>query len=105
METKLFYKYENKSDGKNNFVMKEKALHYANRNCFNSPEEATKHYKNAYKIALKKYNNIMDGLRKLKEINGDFSFEYFMNGDTHGIYEDGLYISIEVDGYNFEFEQ
>jgi len=105
MEKKKYYKYEHKSEDSSDFILKEKLLYGANRNCFTSKEEAKTHFDEANKIALVKYENIMDGINKLKESLGDFSYEYFMCGDTHGIYADGMYIQFEVNGYDFNFPQ
>ena len=66
-------------------------LYGANKNCFISKEEAKTHFEEANKIALEKYENIIDGINKLKESLGDFSYDYFMCGDTYGIYSDGIY--------------
>lgn len=103
MEKKKYYRYENEND--NNFILKEKLLYGANRNCFISKEEAKTHFEKANKIALVKYENIMNGINELKELLGDFSYDYFMCGDTHGIYSDGMYIQFEVNGYEFKFPQ
>ena len=101
----LFYRYENKTTGKNNFAITEKMLYGANKNCFLTKEEATTHFEESYKIALDRYEKIIDGMEKLKESIGDFSYSYFLDGDTHGIYEDGLYIEISVNDYDFHFPQ
>lgn len=104
-EKVLFYRYENKSTGENNFVITERMLYSANRNCFLTKEEANTHFEESYKTALGRYEKIVDGMKKLKESLGDFSYSYFFHGDTHGIYEDGLYIEISVNGYDFQFSQ
>lgn len=105
MEKKKYYKYENETPGDNNFILKEKLLYGAGKNCFPSEEEAKTHFEKANEIALAKYENIMNGINELKKSLGDFSYEYFMCGDTHGIYSDGMYISFEVNGYEFNFPQ
>jgi hypothetical protein len=105
LEKKIYYRFENKSEGSNNFVLKEKLLYGANRNCFKTKEEAKTHFEEANKIAQEKYEKIMDGIHKLKESLGDFSYDYFVRGDTHGIDADGMYITFEVNGYEFEFPQ
>lgn len=104
-EKVLFYRYENKTIGKNNFAIAEKMLYAANRNCFLTKEDATAHFEESYKIALDRYEKIIDGMKKLKESLGDFSYSYFFDGDTQVIYEDGLYIEINVNGYDFQFPQ
>ncbi|MDF2879543.1 MAG: hypothetical protein K0R54_100 [Clostridiaceae bacterium] len=105
MEKKKYYRFENESEDSNNFILKEKLLYGANRNCFISKEEAKTHFEDANKIALEKYKNIMNGINKLKESLGDFSYDYFMCGDTYGIESDGMYIHFEVNGYDFQFPQ
>ena len=104
-EKELYYRYEHKTENSDTFVLKEKMLYGAGLNCFKNKEDATKHFKNAEEIAQEKYSKIMDGIEKLKDLVGDFSYNYFMSGDTYGIEEDGLYISFEVNGYNFTFSQ
>lgn len=86
-------------------IIQELLLNRAYRNCFLSKEEAVSHFEMAEKIALEKYNNILDGMNKLKESLGNFYFDYYMEGDAYGIYESGLYIAFEVNGYSFEFLQ
>lgn len=105
LDKKLFYRYENKSTGRNNFKIAEKLLYGAHKNCFLSQEDATAHFEESYNIALNRYEKILEGMEKLKESIGDFSYEYFFHGDTHGIYEDGLYIGIRVNDYDFQFPQ
>lgn len=104
-EKMLFYRYESKTTGNNDFSITEKMLYAANRNCFLTKEEATTHFEESYKTALERYEKIIDGIEKLKESLGDFSYDYFFLGDTHGIYEDGLYIEIIVNDYVFQFTQ
>lgn len=104
-EKTLFYKYENKATGRNKFTIAEKMLYGANINCFTTKEAATSHFEKSYKVALDRYEKIIDGMQKLKESLGDFSYDYFFHGDTHGIYEDGLYIEISVNDYDFQFSQ
>mgnify|MGYP001003740391 FL=1 len=102
-EKLLFYRYENDAIGKNEFSIKEKKTF--DKNWFLTKEEATAHFEEAYKIALDRYEKIIEGIEKLKETLGDFSYEYFLLGDTNGIYDDGLFIEIVVNGYEFEFPQ
>lgn len=104
-EKKLFYRYESKTTGKNDFAIVEKMLYGAHRNCFLTKEEATTHFEDSYKTALDRYEKIIEGIEKLKESLGDFSYSYFFHGDTHGIYEDGMYIEISVNDYDFQFPQ
>lgn len=104
-EKKVFYRYERKTFGRNDFRIQENMLYVAHINCFVTKEEATDHYEASYKIASEKYEKIIQGIQKLKETLGDFSYEYFIEGDTHGIYEEGLYMEIMVNGYSFQFSQ
>jgi len=104
-EKKTYYKYENQSNGENNFMLKEIQLYGAGRNCFISREEAEAHFNKAYETALDKYNHIVEGLGKLKDTLGRFSYEYFIEGDTYGIYNEGAYIEFDIDDYTFKFKQ
>lgn len=99
-----YYRFEQESPD-TNFVLKEKLLYGAGVNCFLTRDEAWVHFEEANKIAQKKYESIMEGIDNLKNSLGNFSYEYFMHGDTYGIYEDGLYIQFEVNGYDFMFLQ
>lgn len=104
-EKKKYYRYENESDGSNEFVLKERMLYSGYRNCFLTKEEAKEHFDEAYKIALDKYEKIMEGIRELRNTLGYFSYDYYINGDTYGIYSEGMYLEFEVNGYNFKFLQ
>lgn len=101
----LFYRYENDTIGKNEFSIKERMFYAANKNCFLTKEEATAHFEESHKIALDRYEKVLWGIKKLKESLWDFSYNYFFLGDTYGIYDDGLYIEINVNGYDFQFPQ
>lgn len=104
-EKKKFYHYVNQSSGKNNFECKEIMLYAAWVNCFPTKEKATAHFEEAYKIALEKYKQIKEGIQKIKDTVGNFSYTYFMEGDTHGIDDEGMYILITVNDYDFEFTE
>lgn len=102
MENKIYYRYVNKSeDGKNNFVLTEEKRPY--KNCFPTKEEATKHFKESEKIAIKKYNKIAKEIEKIKKIVGNFSYDcdIFVYDDT-GL-ETYIYMYIDVNGYDFKF--
>lgn len=103
MKKKLFYRYENESVDSNDFKLQEKLLYNAGRNCFILKEEADVHFTESHEIALKKYENIMNGIGKLKELLGYFRYDYFVLGDTYGIEQEGMYIEFEVNGYWFKF--
>ena len=60
-------------------------------------------YKKAYQVAADKHSQIMNAIEKIKEEIIDFRFDYYMEGDTYGIYEDGSYIGITVERYEFKF--
>lgn len=45
----------------------------------------------------------MNAIEKIKEEIIDFRFDYYMKGDTYGIYEEGSYIGIIVERYEFKF--
>lgn len=101
MEKSLYYKVEPKFDDDYKVVKKE--LYGKGVNCFSTEEEAVRHYKKAYQVAADKHSQIMNAIEKIKEEIIDFRFEYYMEGDTYGIYEDGSYIGITVERYEFKF--
>lgn len=105
IELKKYYRYEHKDDYSDKFVIVKKMLCGRGYNCFDTPEEATKHFKESEKIALEKYNKIIDGIQLLKELIGDFSIEVWANsyGDTGLDY--GALIKITINGYDFTFSQ
>lgn len=103
MEKKKYYRCV--PTKQRSYIIEELLLNGAHRNCFLSKEEAVRHFEMAEKIAIEKYNSIIDGINKLKESLGNFYFDYYMEGDTYGIYESGLFIAFEVNGYLFEFLQ
>lgn len=101
MERVLYYRVEPKFNNDYNVVKKE--LYRKGINCFLTENEAVNHYKKAYKIAEDKQIQIMNAIEKIKKEIIDFRFDYYMEGDTFGIYEDGAYLSINVEGYKFKF--
>lgn len=89
-----------------NYKIEELNLYGRNQNCFLSREEAEDDFLKSQEIALSKYSQILDGLETLREkLCVDFHFDYYMEGDTHGIYEEGGYIAFTINGYNFKFLQ
>lgn len=105
MEKKKYYRFENQSEDSNNFILKEKLLYGANKNCFKTKEEAIIHFEQAEKTALDKYEKIIIGINKLKEELGNFSYECDVWAlDDSGL-ETTMYIEFNVDGYNFRFNQ
>lgn len=103
MEKTLYYKVEPRFDGR--YKIKELKLYRKGVNCFPTKEDALKHYRKAYKTAVNKYNQVMDAIAKIKEEIVDFRFDYYTDGDTYGIFEEGSYIEIIVENYEFRFLQ
>jgi hypothetical protein len=103
LQYKTFYKAISKNTGSNDFKITKMELLGRGRNCFDTPEEAQKHFNRAAATAEEKFNKIMDGIQNLKENLGGFSIEYFIEGDLYGIEQEGKYIEFEIDGYSFEF--
>lgn len=57
------------------------------------------------KAAFEKAKPILDACEKELTavlVRHGCHINYYMEGDTHGIYEDYQYISIEIDGFTFE---
>lgn len=103
MEKKKYFRYEPNDNG--SFILKERMFYGANRNCFLTKEEATNHFEKAEKVALEKYEKIMNGINKLKEEVGDFSYDCDVHvHDDSGLYTI-MYIEFNVDGYDFRFNQ
>ena len=103
LQHKTFYKAISKTNGSNNFKVTKMELLGKGKNCFDTPEEAQKHFDFAYEKAYAKFDKIMEGIQKLKESLGGFSINYFIEGDLYGIEQEGQYIEFEIDGYSFEF--
>jgi len=103
MEKRIYYTYQNQQDGVNDFILKEVNRYWTN--CFATKEEATEHFNVSKKIAEDRYNKVVEGIRKLRDEIGHFDYDYFVNGDDQGIEQEGLYINIKVNGYDFEFLQ
>ena len=101
MEKSLYYKEEPKFD--NDYKIVKKELYSEGINCFPTKEEAIRHYKKAFQVAADKHSQIMNAIEKIKEEIIDFRFDYYMKGDTYGIYEEGSYIGIIVERYEFKF--
>lgn len=70
------------------------------QNRFSTEVEAKKDFERCYKIAKERLKIIQKELNKLKEVN-QFDISYFFFGDTHGIYDSGMYISIDIEYYTF----
>lgn len=103
MEKKKYYRCEPDDNG--TYKIKEKMLYSAGKNCFATKKEAIEHFKKAAKIALEKYKKIMDGIRKLEEKLGDFSYTCEAKAlDDTGL-ETTMYIEFYVDSYCFRFKQ
>lgn len=104
-ELKRYYVYEHKNNYSDKFVLNTINSKYRYKNYFDTPEEATKHFKESEKIALEKYNKIVDGIQSLKESIGDFSIEAWANSDDDTGLDYGTMIEISVNGYSFTFSQ
>ncbi|HPO11748.1 MAG TPA: hypothetical protein PLM63_04140 [bacterium] len=103
LQYKTFYKAISKNTGSNDFIVTKMELLGKGVNCFNTPEEAQKHFDEALEKAYIKFDKILEGIQNLKEKLGGFSIDYFIEGDLYGIEQEGKYIEFEIDGYNFEF--
>lgn len=88
------------------YKVEELKLYGPGRNCFLSGEEAEDNFLKTQKIALSKYEQVLEGLETLRgKLGIKFFFDYYMKGDTHGIYEDGGYIGFSINDYDFKFLQ
>ncbi|MBE7728070.1 MAG: hypothetical protein E7244_27885 [Enterocloster citroniae] len=103
MEKKTYYRYE--PDDYGTFIIKEHILYGPKRNCFLTKEEATNHFENAQRVALNKYKKIMSGINRLKEEVGDFSYDCDVYVHDDSGLEIKMYIEINVNGYDFRFNQ
>lgn len=103
MEKKIYYEAIPTTNG--DFYIKKRELKGRWRNCFLTEEEAVRHFTNAQMIALKKHEKITEGLRKLKEELGDFSFDCEIKVlDDSGL-DITMTLEFDIEGYNFRFEQ
>ncbi|RHB42013.1 hypothetical protein DW886_15775 [Enterocloster aldenensis] len=103
MEKKKYYRYEPYDNGY--FILKEKMLYRADKNCFLTKEEAANHFENAQETALDKYEKIMNGICRLKEEVGDFTYDCDVYVHDDSGLETRMYIEFNVDGYDFRFNQ
>lgn len=87
---------------KANAEVKTRGFYQKPENWFETKKEALANYKKAYKEASVKFKEICLEQTKLQEKLG-FQIDYFMNGDTHGIHEDGMYVEFKHSGYEFRF--
>lgn len=102
-ELKKYYRAEAKCNSDHKIVEREM---YSQGNWFLTKEEAKADFLRAYEIAENKYNKLLSAFSKIREeLDIDFCFDYYMEGDTYGIYESGCYISFRVNGYEFKFLQ
>lgn len=103
-EEKTFYTYD---DNNYRYVLALRTVKskYRYNNYFETPEEVTKHFKEAQEISQERYSKIMQGMEELKEKFGDFSIcSWAWAHDDSGL-EHGIKLEINVNGYNFEFKQ
>lgn len=101
MEKQVYYKIEPKFN--NDYKIVKKEAYNKGFNCFLTEKEAIKDYKKAYKKAKNKYNQIIKEINKIKNNIVYFNIDYYIKGDMYGVYDDGLYIKINIDGYDFKF--
>jgi hypothetical protein len=83
--------------------MMEKQLFSNPGGWFETKEEASAHFAKARTLAEEKAKEILQELKWLQNKLG-FSIAYQMIGDTHGIYEDYLYLEIKMEGYEFIYK-
>lgn len=102
-ELKIYYRYEPKNDYSNIFVLREVKSRGRQYNCFETKEEAKKHFEESEKIANERYNKIMDSIERLKEKIGDFSIDGWAYAQDDSGLEYGGCIEIEVNKYKFSF--
>lgn len=102
MEKRLYYRAEPDINAQYTIIEREK---YSQGNWFLTKAEAKADYVKAYEIAKSKYSQLMEAFSKIKKEIVDFDIDYYMRGDTYGIYESGSYIHIAINGYNFMFLQ
>lgn len=103
MEKRKYYRCEPNDTG--SFNVRELMLYGAGKNCFLTKEEAVKHFENAERVALDKYEKLMIGISKLKKEIGDFNFGCEIEVlDDSGL-ETTMYVEFLIDGYEFRYNQ
>ena len=102
-ELKTYYRYEHKNDYSDIFVLREIKSRGRQNNCFDTKEDAKKHFDESRQIANERYNKIMKEIEILKETIGDFSIEGWATADDDSGLDYGGCIEIIVNGYEFSF--
>lgn len=102
-ELKTYYRYEHKNEYSDIFVLKEIKSRGRQYNCFDTKEEAKKHFEEARRVANEKYNKIMDEIEEVKEKYGHFSINGWAYANDDSGLEYGGCIEINVSGYEFSF--
>ena len=103
-EEKVYYTYNYKREYDEKMSLLKIISKYRYNNYFETPEEATKHFKEAEQLATEKYHIIVEKLDRLKaELEFDI-IGYAYCSDDSGL-EYGAQIEIEVNGYVFVFRQ
>lgn len=102
MEKKKYYVYKQDNDGM--FYLTELMLNKPWLNCFETKEEATKHFKEAESIANNIFLDIMSGIAVLKNKYGNFEFDCLVNAlDDTGLSVEPT-LEFKVNGYDFIFK-
>lgn len=103
-EEKTYYTYNYKREYDEKMSLLKITSKYRYNNYFETPEEATIHFKEAERLANEKYHTIIEKLNRLKsELEFDIIGYAYCSDDT-GL-EYGAQIEIEVNGYIFTFSQ
>ena len=104
MEPRHYYYYELQNDWNDKFVLRDRYTKYKQKNYFDTPEEATKHFKESEQIARAKYSCAIQKINEMKEYFGFSIGAWAYAHDDSGL-EYGAQIEIEVNGYVFVFRQ
>ena len=103
-EEKEYYTYNYKREYDEKMSLLKIISKYRYSDYFETPEEATKHFKEAEQLASEKYRIISEKLNRLKaELEFDI-IGYAYCSDDSGL-EYGAQIEIEANGYVFLFRQ
>jgi len=100
-QTSIYYKadWSTKLDVKKPTIKQRKAYKKP-EGWFETEEEAISRFSEVQSIAKERAIEIERELTSLQKRLG-FDIGYTMEGDTHGIHEDYLYLCIKVEGYEF----
>ena len=103
-EEKVYYTYNYKREYDEKMSLLKIISKYRYSNYFETPEEATKHFKEAEQLARVKYSCAIQKINEIKEYFG-FSIGAFAYAHDDSGLEYGAQIEIEVNGYVFVFRQ